>query len=113
MSNEIQKVNRQVKMAQWANLVRDCRSSGLTVNHWCQENHIKPSTYYYWLKVLRQAALSAHECPDVSFTEIPLPKKKKESANDTILTIHLDCKGTIEVNSGIPSELLTCLIRSL
>jgi len=29
-----------------------CKSSGLYVEQYCKEHHLKPSTYYYWRKKL-------------------------------------------------------------
>ena len=34
----LQKVNRQQRLAEWGRRVEACRSSGLTVVQWCQEN---------------------------------------------------------------------------
>lgn len=29
-----------------------CQVSGMYVDHYCKEQHLKPSTYYYWRKKL-------------------------------------------------------------
>lgn len=34
-------------------LVMECRSSGMTDYQWCMEHHIKPGTFYNWVKRLR------------------------------------------------------------
>ena len=53
------KVAQQYRFNQWTQLIRDCRSSGKTVTNWCAENNIKISSYFYWLKRVRQAACEA------------------------------------------------------
>lgn len=35
-------------------LVMQCRKSGLSDKQWCINNDIAPSTFYWWIKKLRQ-----------------------------------------------------------
>lgn len=35
-------------------LVMQCRKSGLFDKQWCINNDIAPSTFYWWIKKLRQ-----------------------------------------------------------
>lgn len=39
--NEIAQVKKEVKLAQWAEMVRSRNESGLTVTDWCKQNDIK------------------------------------------------------------------------
>lgn len=45
-------------------LVMQCRKSGLSDRQWCLDNDIVPSTFYYWVRRLRQRA-----CYDLPETE--------------------------------------------
>ncbi len=47
-------------------LVMQCRRSGLSDRQWCLDNDIVPSTFYYWVRRLRQRA-----CYDLPETECP------------------------------------------
>lgn len=42
------------------NLVMACRKSGMPDRQWCNEHAINPSTFYYWIKKLRN-----HACYDI------------------------------------------------
>ena len=53
--NEIAKMKKEVKLAQWAEMVRSRNESGLSVTDWCRQNGINTKTYYYQLKRIRQA----------------------------------------------------------
>ena len=53
------KIAQQYRFNQWTQRISDCRSSGNTVTDWCAENNIKISSYFYWLKKIRQAACEA------------------------------------------------------
>ena len=63
--NEIAKVKKEVKLAQWAEMVRQRNESGLTVTDWCKQNGIKLKTYYYRLKRIRQAVYNDIEQHDI------------------------------------------------
>lgn len=40
----------------WMNVINTCRTSGLSDSQWCRNNGIKPSTFYYHVKCLREKA---------------------------------------------------------
>lgn len=44
-------------------LVMQCRKSGLSDRQWCLDNDIVPSTFYYWVRRLRQRA--CYDLPDM------------------------------------------------
>ena len=63
--NEIARVKKEVKQAQWAEMVKSRNESGLTVTDWCKQNGINLKTYYYRLKRLRQAVCNEIEQHDI------------------------------------------------
>ena len=63
--NKIAKVKKEIKLAQWAEMVRSRSESGLTVTDWCKQNGINLKTYYYRLKRVRQAVCSEMERHDI------------------------------------------------
>ena len=63
--NEIAKVKNEVKLAQWAEMVKSRNESGLTVTDWCNQNSINLKTYYYRQKRLRQAVCNEIEQHDI------------------------------------------------
>lgn len=50
----IRERHREQQVAQWAEMVQDCRSSGQTVTGWCNERDISTKTYYRWEKKVSQ-----------------------------------------------------------
>ena len=44
----VNEVKHQAKLSEWRERVAVCRSSGLSVKRWCQENGCSPKTYYRW-----------------------------------------------------------------
>ena len=46
-STELSKLNHCTNLAQWQQLVYDCRHSGMTVKAWCAENSVSEKSNYY------------------------------------------------------------------
>ena len=60
----------QVRLQQWAAIVRERKESGLKVDDYCEAHNISRNAYYYWLRKLREAAL---ESQGSRFVELPAP----------------------------------------
>ena len=48
MNSGLRAYNEQNKLAQWVQIVSECRDSGMSVRQWCQEHGINISSYYRW-----------------------------------------------------------------
>ena len=44
----VQELAHAARAAEWQERIRVCRSSGMSVTRWCEENQISPKTYYRW-----------------------------------------------------------------
>lgn len=44
---------------QWKQYILERQASGLTINQWCQQHGFKRTTYFYWLRRIRQEACQA------------------------------------------------------
>ena len=51
--DKISKIKTDLRMREWAEMVRECSRSGLTIREWCGDNGINIKTYYYRLKSIR------------------------------------------------------------
>jgi hypothetical protein len=50
---------KKYRLNKWAAIISECRSSGQNVAVWCADHDIKVSSYYYWLRLVREAACEA------------------------------------------------------
>ena len=50
----IRERHQEQQVAQWMEIVQECRSSGQTVTEWCNERDISTKTYYRWEKKVLQ-----------------------------------------------------------
>jgi len=115
--DEITQVKVRFRMEQWMPLIKECQASGMPVKSWCQENDIKESAYYYWLKKIRRKACAQH-LPDVQ-TENQKPAEFAKLQVDTGTTgtgaaviIHLP-SATIEVKEGTSQKTLEAVLLAL
>lgn len=99
--NEIALVKKQVIKAEWAERIRQCRESGLTVTEWCRQNDINPKTYYYHLRKIRKEI-----CEQIPVPVMNIPEEfhsVKISIGDMIA----------EIPEGISEQMMTSLIRAM
>ena len=55
---------------QWKQFILDRQASGLTIDKWCEQHGLKRSTYFVWLRRIRQEACQT--LPD-SQAVVPVP----------------------------------------
>ena len=68
MNSGLQVYNEQNNLAQWAQVVAQCRDSGLSVRQWCQEHGVNVSSYYKWQRKVYAAAKAQQESRFVDVT---------------------------------------------
>ena len=76
--DSLQRANQQHRLAEWSRRVEACRSSGLPVGQWCQENGIAVSTYFSWQRKVFQALKEVRE---VTFAEVPVMEHSQHSGH--------------------------------
>ena len=57
----IPEAKRITRMNKWGRLIHERQQSGQSVRAWCQQNGIRENSYYYWLRIIREAALCEAE----------------------------------------------------
>ena len=50
----ISEVKQELRLREWSEQIERQQSSGMSVEQWCVENGIKPKTYYYRLRRVRE-----------------------------------------------------------
>ena len=85
MKSQTSLVAQQTRLNQWTEQIRECnnRPQGMTVDDWCFQNGIKRTNYYWRLRKVREALLTAAETTtNATFVELkepevnPIPVKK-------------------------------------
>lgn len=112
----IRKIDREVKLKQWTEVIQDCRSSGQSVRSWCIEHNIDEKRYYYWLRKIREQACNSIEHPvsiDVNkceFAQIQPPV----AFHQVVPTIKLHIGGIIvEISDGMSQETISYVLNRI
>ena len=109
-----QSAGRGRNLLEWSRHVADCRSSGLSLTHWCAEHSIKPKTYYNWQKKAFAAMLAQQaERPNTAprFAELlPLTDEKQPTAaekqTDLVASVRIGA-AALDVYSGASGVILS------
>ena len=97
----------QIRLTEWAAVIKDCKASGLKVDDYCQQHNISRDSYYYWLRKVKEAALK-----QAGFVELPTPESgslHSVGTTTTAFATQMTIKtGNLElgINSETPSELI-------
>jgi hypothetical protein len=51
MNLSIVEAKKELRLQEWQERIRECRTSGLSVSEWCKRNDIGVKRYYYWHSV--------------------------------------------------------------
>ena len=113
-SMNVNAVKHQAKLLEWKDRVADCRSSGMSVKHWCEENGCSPKTYYRWeqeiLGKVRQIA-KTQSLPVLA--ELPLTKPVQDCSlkRDVFVPAAVIRIGQmeLELSNTVSTELLSQL----
>jgi hypothetical protein len=55
---DIKKLKEEYRIRQWSVVVAECQRSGMPVRAWCESQGISRSTYNFWQRRVREAALA-------------------------------------------------------
>ena len=110
MSGELQAINRQNNLTEWADRIRACRSSELSTRQWCAENGISLNTYYKWQRRVFEAAKAQQK----QFIEIGAGQTAGSPAVVGCAVVTLRGNGlSADIYSGIEQHTLELLCRAM
>ncbi len=115
---DMRNVNHQVRVNEWRQIISDCRRSGQTIRDWCKENTIKPSQYYYWLRVIRNESLALMnnetQSAQPTFAAVKLAEEDMivESNNDACAIVKRQ-GFSVEIKNGANIQTLEQTLRIL
>ena len=117
--DRISRIKTDLLMREWAEMVRECRSSGFTVKEWCDNNGVNIKTYYYRLKRVRDFICDSKlennmDSSDLSVRQdiVPLPMGNK-SDNDAQQIRIASANISLELPVTVSPQLLKAAIEVL
>ncbi len=108
MAGELQVLNMQNKMAEWAARISERRDSGQSVRNRCKENGICEQIYYKWQRKLFALAKAQQE---VQFAEVT-PLHDQCRSGDIAITVRLT-GGEADIRAGADAGTIETVLRIL
>ena len=110
-SNELK---HQAKLQEWKELVRECRSSGVPVEHWCNERGVSKHTYYRWEREILDIAAQhitsiAPKENATTFAELPAPQQLYRNGSKCSATLRIGAI-SVDIYEGTSAELLRTML---
>ena len=119
----VKKTMQSIQMQGWAQQIRECQESGMSISNWCEHKGVNPKTYYYRRRRVREEILEAagagstlvlSNCQPIEldapvFAEIPASKVNRYAKAATVQI------GTYiaEINNGADLETVEGVLRTL
>lgn len=115
--DQVTKAKVQFRREQWKKIISECQSSGMPVKTWCDQNVFSEQSYYYYLKKIREDALSKLPVPVPTDNPKPAVFKKLEvqapvPATQAAVIIRLN-GATVEIKEGTSEQTIHAVLFAL
>ncbi len=107
-------VTKQYRLSKWTEIIRECRGSGQTISEWCAEHDVKPGSYYYWLRRVRETAceaLPAIGSGKSSIVPVNLSRNEDHVSQPDII-LHVG-SAVLELHNNASTSLIENTLRAL
>ncbi len=118
--DKVTTVKSQIKLNHWAQLIKECQNSSLTIKEWCDSNNVSKDQYYYWLRKLREHAVA--NIPTTMPNDMYVPKDDVSfgklqvnvpvCTSKAVVTIHM-ANATVEITEGTSQQTVEAVLRAL
>ena len=99
-------VRNEYRTQNWAMVIQECNSSGLSNREFCRQRGISEKTYYYWLRKLR-----SQMAEDVAPQLVQLETAPTLGQNDVL---QIQYRGAeLKLPAGVDMDAVAAILRSL
>jgi len=99
-------VTKQIRPNEWADIIKSCKSGGMKVYEYLEQHGISRDSYYYWLKKVKEAALS-----QAGFVEMPSFSSVPKSESFVTQMVVKAASADLCINNDTPSELISRVLE--
>lgn len=110
------KITHEMRLMQWTPIIRQCRSSGMTIKSQCVENNVNEKQFYYWQRRLREEVYSSLDKTksksQPNFVQLltPLDSPRDRPAFMADMVIHIG-NNVLELSNTVSEELLSKVLK--
>ena len=110
MEQSLQVMSKQERLENWTARIMACRSSGMTVRAWCQENGLSEKTDYYWQRRLFQTLSEQQTVHETAFAEVTPPQPV--CSGNVAVTVRISGVEA-DIQNGADSSTVETVLRIL
>ena len=99
-------VRNEYRAQNWAMVIQECNSSGLSNREFCRQRGISEKTYYYWLRKLRSQMAEA-----VALQLVQLETAPTLGQNDVPQIQYRSAE--LKLPAGVDMDAVAAILRSL
>ena len=113
--DQVTQIKTQLRMEQWKQLIEECQKSEMSVSAWCKENNVSESSYYYYLKRLRQQTIVSLPVPMETEKETIFKKVEVSPyVSGTLAAVVLRLpQATLEIAEGTSQQTIQAVLLAL
>lgn len=100
---DIAKITNDFRLSEWVQVMKDQKTSGMTVNSFCLSRGIKRHSFYYWQRKLREMAGNAIIDQTAANVSTPAGWLQLGQENDPEDTIEVTVNG-FSINVGVDTN---------
>ena len=98
---------KELRLAQWAGIIKEQKQSGLTVKDWCRQSGITKDAYYYWQQKLRKEVYEAIKPQESIFAPVPNEVLLEQTA-----VPEQKCSASVTLRKGkVTVEIADCTLN--
>lgn len=121
MKSQTSLVAQQTRLREWAEQIKECNSRpyGMTVDEWCLANGLTKANYYWRLRKVREALLTAADSAP-TFVELKAPealpamtKNPSEENSSKVVAIINKNSYSIEITDQVSASFLHNLLEAV
>lgn len=111
---------RQLKLQQWATLIKEYNDSGLKLKDWLCENNLTKDQYYYWRNQLKETVVKSMTPEFVSLpvcqpqSTFPLDPAPSQSVADSRPAAIIKVNNvSVEISNDVSAELISKILKAV
>lgn len=112
------KITHEMRLSQWTSLIRECRSSSMSIKTWCNANNVNQGQFFYWQRRVREGMYSSldisGEKKQLVFAQLQGPAIPSGANSSFVadMVVRLG-KNTLELSNSVSEELLSKVLKVL
>ncbi len=110
------KITHEMRLIQWSPIIRECRSSSMTVKAWCIENNVNEKQFFYWQRRIREEVFDTinktvdHKQPNFVQLSVPIGPSRNTSSFSADMIVHIGTN-VLELSNTVSEELLSKVLK--